>query len=170
MRRYLKSRRAISGAVTALILVIVSVALALAVAVFAFGLFGTFGSSGQVQAIGTPVVNVKPNSTAANPTYKGYNISISVQLKNSGTVSASIQSITIGNITLPAGSKYLVVNPSSIPGGFDGILKIVIANQPDLPGVLQQSNTGGSVPVSITFSEGSLSPTLTLQGVLNSTV
>jgi hypothetical protein len=57
--RILKSRRAISGAVTALILVIVSVALALAVAVFAFGLFGSFGNTNAgVQIIGTPTVVV----------------------------------------------------------------------------------------------------------------
>ncbi|MEM1621901.1 MAG: hypothetical protein QXJ30_08370 [Metallosphaera sp.] len=164
MRRYLKSRRAISGAVTALILVIVSVALALAVAVFAFGLFGTFGSSGQVQAIGTPVVNVK---NAANQGY--YNIILTVQIKNSGTVAASVQSVSIGDITVAAGNANLVVTPSSIPGGFDGTLNITITNQPNLPGVLQKGNIGGSVPVSITFSEGSLSPTLTLQGVLNGT-
>ncbi|BBL46860.1 hypothetical protein MJ1HA_0960 [Metallosphaera sedula] len=156
MRRYLKSKRAISGAVTALILVIVSVALALAVAVFAFGLFGTFGSSGQVQAIGTPVVNVKNGD-----------IYLTVQIKNSGTVAASVQSVTIGNITEPAGS--FTANPTSIPGGFDGTLTIIITGVTHFPGVLQQSNIGGSVPVSITFSEGSLSPTLTLQGVLNST-
>ncbi|BBL46862.1 hypothetical protein [Metallosphaera sedula] len=166
MRRYLKSKRAISGAVTALILVIVSVALALAVAVFAFGLFGTFGSSGQVQAIGTPELNV------TQPSAGQYNIYLIVQIKNSGTVAASVQSVTIGNITVtPAStSPTLKVTPTSIPGGFDGILNITIKDVTYLPGVLQKNNIGGSVPVSITFSEGSLSPTLTLQGVLNDTV
>ncbi|QKQ99426.1 hypothetical protein GWK48_02590 [Metallosphaera tengchongensis] len=159
MRRYLKSKRAISGAVTALILVIVSVALALAVAVFAFGLFGTFGSSGQVQAIGTPTVNV----TTSNGKY---NVTVTLDLKNSGTNAASITSISIGNITESTG---FTVIPSTIPGGFDGIVTVKLTGLQNLPGSLTKTNVGGSVPITVVLSEGSLSPTLTLQGVLNDT-
>ena len=80
--RILKSRRAISGAVTALILVIVSVALALAVAVFAFGLFGSFGNTNAgVQIIGTPTV-VVINKTVG--TTSKINITITLTMKNSG--------------------------------------------------------------------------------------
>lgn len=164
MRRILKSRRAISGAVTALILVIVSVALALAVAVFAFGLFGSFGSSGQVQAIGTPQVSVVQSSI------KGYNITVYATIKNSGSNPATIQSITVGNITATPGSNILTVTPTTIPGGYDGVVKITIGNQANLPGSLSKANLGGSVPITMTLSEGSLSPTLTLQGILNYTV
>ncbi|MEM0019833.1 hypothetical protein, partial [Metallosphaera sp.] len=160
-RRYLKSRRAISGAVTALILVIVSVALALAVAVFAFGLFGTFGNSGQIQAIGTPQV-YEHNSTGS-----AY-VVIKVDLKNSGSSIASIESVSIGSITNTSPVLYYNgAKVSNIPGGFDGLLTItfnITANT--APGTLSKANIGGSVPVTIQLSEGSLSPTLTLQGVL----
>ncbi|QKQ98987.1 hypothetical protein GWK48_02605 [Metallosphaera tengchongensis] len=165
MRRYLKSKRAISGAVTALILVIVSVALALAVAVFAFGLFGTFGSSGQVQAISTPIVNVTGTNGMAP-----YKITVTVDIKNSGTTQASITSISVGDITNTSPELYYNGKlQSNIPGGFDGPLSIVIYSN-NLPGTLTPTNIGGSVPITIILSEGSLSPTLTLQGVLNATV
>ncbi|QKQ98986.1 hypothetical protein GWK48_02585 [Metallosphaera tengchongensis] len=165
MRRYLKSKRAISGAVTALILVIVSVALALAVAVFAFGLFGTFGSSGQVQAIGTPVVNVYSVNNKAGVGVA--EVSVSLNLKNSGTNAASITSITVGDLTNSSGFKVI---PATIPGGYDGQVTVLFNVTPSqLPGTLNTTNIGGSVPITIVLSEGSLSPTLTLQGVLNST-
>ncbi|MEM4076397.1 MAG: hypothetical protein QXN30_08225, partial [Metallosphaera sp.] len=114
MGRILKSRRAISGAVTALILVIVSVALALAVAVFAFGLFSSFGSSGQVQAIGTPQVYVTGSSGK-------YTIYVNVTIKNSGSNPATVQSINVANITATPGttSTKLTVTPTTIPGGYD---------------------------------------------------
>ncbi len=164
MRRYLKSRRAISGAVTALILVIVSVALALAVAVFAFGLFGTFGSSGQVQAIGTPQV-YEYNSTGGSHAY----VVVKVDLKNSGTSIASIESVTVGGITNTTPVLYYNgAKVSNIQGGFDGLLIITFnITASTAPGTLSKANIGGSVPVTIQLSEGSLSPTLTLQGVLD---
>ncbi|TRM73139.1 hypothetical protein DJ523_08065, partial [Sulfolobus sp. E5] len=56
-RKMLKSRRAISGAVTALILVIASVIIALVVVGFAFGLFGAFGGTPTVTQIGTGTIS-----------------------------------------------------------------------------------------------------------------
>ncbi|MEM0279791.1 hypothetical protein [Metallosphaera sp.] len=170
MRRILKSRRAISGAVTALILVIVSVALALAVAVFAFGLFGSFGSSGgQAQVIGTPQVSVVQNST------KGYNIIVTLTIKNSGSNPATIQSVTVANITGAEGQGSFNIQGSPslsgnnvIPAGYDGVLTIKILGVTNLPGSLANTNVGSSVPISIALTEGSLSPVLTTQGILSS--
>ena len=168
--RILKSRRAISGAVTALILVIVSVALALAVAVFAFNLFGSLGNTNTgVQIIGTPTVVVS-GSTGA------WSISITLTMKNSGSAPAAINSVTVGNLTFTPGSNGVSINYNgatitSLSSGFDGSVTITINyNGNYLPGSLANTNVGGTVPVSITVSEGSLTPTLSVQAALqNST-
>jgi hypothetical protein len=121
--RILKSRRAISGAVTALILVIVSVALALAVAVFAFGLFGSFGNSGQLQITSTPLVNVV--SSGSNH----YTVSVIFNVKNGGATPASLQSIQVAGHLSSTPSVYLVGSnqatgsnqpPNVIPAGYAG--------------------------------------------------
>ena len=167
--RILKSRRAISGAVTALILVIVSVALALAVAVFAFNLFGSFGNTNTgVQIIGTPTVVV--SGSGASGTSAPWTINITLTMKNSGSAPAAINSVIVGNLTFTPGGS-VSITPSSLSGGFDGSVKInvTIYNQP-LPGSLAEANVGGTVPVSITVSEGSLTLTLPAQASLkNST-
>jgi len=161
--RILKSRRAISGAVTALILVIVSVALALAVAVFAFNLFGSFGNTNAgVQIIGTPTVVVS-NTTG---THSKWNITITLTMKNSGSAPAAINSVTVGNLTFtPSDATF---NPTSLYSGFDGSVTINITYSKYLPGSLAKTNVGGTVPVSITVSEGSLTLTLPAQATLQS--
>ena len=159
--RILKSRRAISGAVTALILVIVSVALALAVAVFAFGLFGSFGNSGQLQITSTPLVNV---------TTKYVNITFNV--KNAGATPASLQSISVAGYQ-PSSFQVKVGSTVSqtIPSGYSGQVEVVFSNTGSLPSSLTTpSNVGGSVQINMVFTQGSLSPTFTLQGILNDTV
>jgi len=169
--RILKSRRAISGAVTALILVIVSVALALAVAVFAFGLFGSFGNTNAgVQIIGTPTVAVinKTVTIGGRPT-NASNITITLTMKNSGSAPAAINSVTVGNLTFTPGGRNVTITPSSLPSGFDGSVTIKVINYiGPLPGSLANTNVGGTVPVSITVSEGSLTPTLSVQASLQS--
>ena len=164
--RILKSRRAISGAVTALILVIVSVALALAVAVFAFGLFSSFGNTNAgVQIIGTPT----PTVVVTNKTSGEWNITITLTMKNSGSAPAAINSVTVGNLTFTPGSRSVTITPSSsLPSGFDESVTIVIIYSGSLPGSLAKTNVGGTVPVSITVSEGSLTPTLSVQATLQS--
>ena len=164
--RILKSRRAISGAVTALILVIVSVALALAVAVFAFGLFGSFGNTNAgVQIIGTPTVVVS-NTTATVGKPSEWNITITLAMKNSGSAPAAINSVTVGNLTFtPSDATF---NPTSLYSGFDGSVTINITYSKYLPGSLAKTNVGGTVPVSITVSEGSLTLTLPAQATLQS--
>ena len=159
--RILKSRRAISGAVTALILVIVSVALALAVAVFAFGLFGSFGNSGQLQITSTPLVNV---------TTKYVNITFNV--KNAGATPASLQSISVAGYQ-PSSFQVKVGSTVSqtIPSGYSGQVEVGFSYTGSLPSSLTNpSNVGGSVQINMVFTQGSLSPTFTLQGILNDTV
>ena len=159
--RILKSRRAISGAVTALILVIVSVALALAVAVFAFGLFGSFGNSGQLQITSTPLVNV---------TTKYVNITFNV--KNAGATPASLQSISVAGYQ-PSSFQVKVGSTVSqtIPSGYSGPVEVGFRNTGNLPSSLTSTNNiGGSVQINMVFTQGSLSPTFTLQGILNDTV
>jgi len=167
--RILKSRRAISGAVTALILVIVSVALALAVAVFAFGLFSSFGNTNAgVQIIGTPTVVVTSGGTS-----NVWDINITLTMKNSGSAPAAIDSVIVGNLTFtpgsgPAGST-VTITPSSLSGGFDGSVTILVSKYNGyLPGSLAETNLRGTVPVSITVSEGSLTLTLPAQATLQS--
>ena len=168
--RILKSRRAISGAVTALILVIVSVALALAVAVFAFGLFGSFGNSGQLQITSTtPLVNVVNISTTKTGYH--YNVTVIFSVKNGGTTPASLQSIQVDGYLNSTPSVYLVVSKqhtSVIPAGYAGEVIVYFLNTTPLPSPLTSPN-GGSVPINMVFTQGSLSPTFTLQGILNST-
>ena len=161
--RILKSRRAISGAVTALILVIVSVALALAVAVFAFGLFGSFGNSGQLQITSTPQVNVT----------KSY-VNITFNVKNAGATPASLQSISVAGYQ-PSSFQVKVGSTVSqtIPSGYSGPVEVGFryANPSSLPSSLTSANNiGGSVQINMVFTQGSLSPTFTLQGILNDTV
>ena len=166
--RILKSRRAISGAVTALILVIVSVALALAVAVFAFGLFGSFGNSGQLQITSTtPLVNVV--NISKRPV--DYNVTVIFSVKNGGATPASLQSIQVDGYLNSTPSVYLVgsnQHTSVIPAGYAGEVIVYFLNTTPLPSPLTSPN-GGSVPINMVFTQGSLSPTFTLQGILNYT-
>jgi len=162
--RILKSRRAISGAVTALILVIVSVALALAVAVFAFGLFGSFGNSGQLQITSTPLVNVVSSNT-------GYTVSVIFNVKNGGAIPASLQSIQVAGYLSSTPSVYLGSTRATggIPAGYAGEVTVTFSATA-LPSSLTSSDdVGGSVQINMVFTQGSLSPTFTLQGILNST-
>ena len=90
-------------------------------------------------------------------------------MKNSGSAPAAINSVTVGDITVTSGSSNVTITPSSLPGGFDGSVTILIKNyKGSLPGSLAETNVGGTVPVSITVSEGSLTPTLTVQATLQS--
>ncbi|QCO29482.1 hypothetical protein DFR88_02350 [Metallosphaera sedula] len=161
MGRYIRSRRAISGAVTALILVIVSVALALAVAVFAFGLFGSFGGSGNgIQVVGTPVINVK---TAGTDTVgANYNITVQLTVKNTESTLATIESISIAGLTNSS------VNQQVAAGATHTYTLYILAKT--LPTTLGVNNVGTSIPIQITFAAGALNPTLTVYGNLNTSV
>ena len=99
-------------------------------------------------------------------------------MKNSGSAPAAIDSVTVGNLTFTPGNSVTVkysssngatITSSSLPSGFDGSVTITISyNQQYLSGSLAKTNVGGTVPVSITVSEGSLTPTLSVQATLQS--
>ncbi|MEM4041939.1 MAG: hypothetical protein QXN58_03985 [Saccharolobus sp.] len=118
-----KNVKAISGAVTALILVIASVIIALVVVGFAFGLFGSFTSSAQVTQVGTGslsassgILNVTLKNTGGTVYVQGvlYNGKIYSASSYSGTttsssassvaISAGINSyeISISGLTIPS--------------------------------------------------------------------
>ena len=93
-----KNAKALSGAVTALILVIASVIIALVVVAFAFGLFGAFAGQGTVTQVGTATLSASGTLT--------------VTLKNSGATTQVIGAIINGNsasvsgqVTISAGQN-----------------------------------------------------------------
>jgi len=95
-------RKAISGAITALILVIASVVIAIAVVGLAFGLFSGFAGSGTgLQQVGT--------GTLSNVTYKSTSgVAVSPGGAVSGTNYAIIQ------VTIKNGGSNAVAFPSTI--------------------------------------------------------
>ena len=107
-----KNVKAISGAVTALILVIASVIIALVVVGFAFGLFGSFTSSAQVTQVGTGslstsgVLTVTLKNTGGTVNIQGvlYNGKIYSNLAGNTTISSGITQyvITISTLSIPS--------------------------------------------------------------------
>ena len=79
-----KNAKALSGAVTALILVIASVIIALVVVAFAFGLFGAFTGQGTVTQVGTATLSASGTLT--------------VTLKNTGATTQVTGAIINGNL------------------------------------------------------------------------
>ncbi|MDT7901527.1 MAG: hypothetical protein RRE78_06480 [Acidianus sp.] len=104
-----KSKKGISGAITALILVIASVIIALIVVAFAFGIIGGVSSSGQVKAIGTAtlytngVLKVDLENTGATTQVTGVLFNGVTATAYNGTISAGTNiyyiSISCASIT-----------------------------------------------------------------------
>ncbi|MFP3261019.1 MAG: hypothetical protein RXQ22_09100 [Sulfolobus sp.] len=92
-----RTKRALSGAVTALILVIASVIIALVVVGFAFGLFGAFSSSGTVSEVGTATLTTSGQLTIA--------------LKNTGAAT-TVTAVYIDGQTIPL-SSTVTISPGS---------------------------------------------------------
>ena len=84
-----KNAKALSGAVTALILVIASVIIALVVVAFAFGLFGAFTGQGTVTQVGTATLSASGTLT--------------VTLKNTGATTQVTGVIINGNLASVSG-------------------------------------------------------------------
>jgi hypothetical protein len=110
-----RTKRALSGAVTALILVIASVIIALVVVGFAFGLFGAFSNSGTVSQVGTATLYT--------------NGTLVVTLKNTGaptTVTAVYvngQSYTpSGETNIAAGTGTYSISIPSISSNLQGLV------------------------------------------------
>ena len=99
-------RKAISGAITALILVIASVVIAIAVVGLAFGLFSGFaGSATGLQQVGTGTLIYVPGSASNNNNYYAV---IQVTIKNGGSNAVAFPS-TINF----AGQTYSLSQPQS---------------------------------------------------------
>jgi hypothetical protein len=104
-----RSKKGLSGAVTALILVIASVIIALVVVGFAFGLFGALGGTPTVTQVGTGTLS-----------YSGGNYyTATITLHSTGTVqivSASIvgTSVTANTIVVNGGGNTLNAGPNTV--------------------------------------------------------
>jgi len=102
-----KNAKALSGAVTALILVIASVIIALVVVAFAFGLFGAFTGQGTVTQVGTATLSASGTLT--------------VTLKNTGAttqvtgviINGNLASVS-GQVTISAGQNTYSISLGSI--------------------------------------------------------
>jgi Protein of unknown function (DUF973). len=129
-----RSKKGLSGAVTALILVIASVIIALVVVGFVFGLFGALG--------GTPTVTQAGTGTLY---YNGKNYVAVITLQSSGNVKVvSAQILGVGTTES--------VGPNSITGGSltPGINTVTI-NFPTTKGFNPQE--GSTYQISITLSD-----------------
>ena len=141
-----RSKKGLSGAVTALILVIASVIIALVVVGFAFGLFGTLGGTPIVQQAGAGILEKSPSSS-------GYQAVITLQ--SSGKVqivSASIlgqgtsESVGTNSMTgylLSAGINTVTINfPAN---GFN-------AQEGSTYQITITLSDGVTVPVAVTYT------------------
>ncbi|WP_048052402.1 hypothetical protein [Saccharolobus islandicus] len=95
-----KNAKALSGAVTALILVIASVIIALVVVAFAFGLFGAFAGQGTVTQVGTATLNAGTKS-------------LIVTLKNTGATTQVTGVIINGNLASVSGQVTISAGEST---------------------------------------------------------
>ncbi|MEM4769139.1 MAG: hypothetical protein QXY03_08025 [Saccharolobus sp.] len=114
-----KNAKAISGAVTALILVIASVIIALVVVGFAFGLFGSFTSSAQVTQVGTASLSSSTGTLIVTLKNTGGTVYVQAVLYNGKTYSVT------GNTAITAGiTQYTIsiqgLNSTVIPSSLVG--------------------------------------------------
>ncbi|BCU70830.1 DUF973 family protein [Stygiolobus caldivivus] len=111
LRKALKAKRSkkgLSGAVTALILVIASVIIALVVVGFAFGLFGALGGTPTVTQVGTGSLTGSPST--------GYTATI--VLHSTGTVQIESASIVGTNVSATGATYTLSAGPNTITLSF----------------------------------------------------
>ena len=109
-----RSKKGISGAVTALIFVIASVIIALVVVGFAFGLFGALGGTPTVTQVGTGTLS----PVTSNGQTTGYTATITlhstgnVQIVSASIVgtSDSVGSAAITGYSLGAGVNTVTIN------------------------------------------------------------
>ena len=130
-----KNAKALSGAVTALILVIASVIIALVVVAFAFGLFGAFTGQGTVTQVGTATLNASTKS-------------LIVTLKNTGATTQVTGVIINGNLASVSGQVTISAGESTYSislGSSTSTLKSLVGSPISL--TLQLSN-GQTVTVS----------------------
>jgi hypothetical protein len=131
MKRLKSRKKALSGAVTALILVIASVIIALVVVGFAFGLFGAFGAQPRIQLVnayisGGTLYIILQNTGNANGAITGiivngnFNSISSVQISagSTTTLTLAISSIGISSVTAGQSVSFTLItsNGVDIPG------------------------------------------------------
>ena len=103
MKRVLRSKRALSGAVTALILVIASVIIALVVVGFAFGLFGAFSTTPNIHLVSAYVQNGVLYVTVSNTgSANGEILGVIVQ------AGGNANSVPVGPVTVTAGGSVTI--------------------------------------------------------------
>ncbi|ACP47157.1 conserved hypothetical protein [Sulfolobus islandicus Y.G.57.14] len=110
-----KNAKALSGAVTALILVIASVIIALVVVGFAFGLFGAFAGQGTVTQVGTATLS------ASNRT-------LTVTLKNTGATTQVTGVIINGNSATVSGQVTISAGQNTYSISLVGISSTTLQN------------------------------------------
>ena len=125
-----RTKRGLSGAVTALILVIASVIIALVVVGFAFGLFGALGGTPTVTQVGTGVLY-----------YNGANYVAVITLHSTGTV--EIESAIIVGTSVTANSIVVNGNGNTLTVGGNTVTIIFPASGfTPLPGSTYQISIG----------------------------
>ena len=113
-----RSKKGLSGAVTALILVIASVIIALVVVGFAFGLFGALGGTPTVTQVGTGTLSPVYNGN----TLLGYKATITlhstgtVQIQTASIVGTPVTATKYSNQTLTAGPNTVTIYFPSTTG------------------------------------------------------
>jgi len=126
-----RSKRGLSGAVTALILVIASVIIALVVVGFAFGLFGALGGTPTVTQAGTGTLSYSNNEYVAT-----------ITLRSTGNI--QIESATISG----TGVTDTAASPLTLSGG----LNTVSIYFPTTNGFNPQ--VGSTYQITITLTDG----------------
>ncbi|WP_337721344.1 DUF973 family protein [Stygiolobus sp. CP859M] len=100
-----RSKKGLSGAVTALILVIASVIIALVVVGFAFGLFGALGGTPIVQQVGSGVLYQSGNNEYV----------ATITLHSTGTVTIDSASIVgVDSTVVGLSTQTLSVGPNTL--------------------------------------------------------
>jgi hypothetical protein len=107
-----RSKKGLSGAVTALILVIASVIIALVVVGFAFGLFGALGGTPTVTQVGTGTLYYQSGEYIATITLHSTG---NVQIV-SATIVGTTESATITSYQLTAGANTVTISFPSTTG------------------------------------------------------
>jgi hypothetical protein len=114
-----RSKKGLSGAVTALILVIASVIIALVVVGFAFGLFGALGGTPTVTQVGTGTLTYNSNTNEYVATITLHSTG-TVTIESASIVGTSVSENGLSTSTLTAGANTVTICfPSEPPSTFN---------------------------------------------------
>jgi len=120
-------QRAISPIIATVILVAVTIALAVGVALWFSGIIGGAGSHEQLLVLPDGSITVISSSSAT----------LSLHVRNSGSVDSKIIAIKVGNYNVPISSSSVTVSPSSslqsnyilVPAGQDIWINATLSGQ-----------------------------------------